>query len=129
MNELEVGTDSRRCGGWSVAGQERVGGECDFLMPTGKRGVEELEEASETEQWVGAAFRGEGDGGSPFENVAVVVRDLQEDFRVSNRHGLTGGTLSVSGRSVGEVDAKGESGIVLKHSVVRAGVEQAPVGS
>ena len=123
MNEFELGNDSRQRGSRSVAGQERVGGECDFLMFAAKRGVEELEEAGETEQRVGAAFGGEGDGGSPFENVAVVVRNLQEDFRVSNRHGLAGRSLSVSGRSFGQVNAEQVRVIGVKDRVVRACIE------
>jgi hypothetical protein len=43
-----------------------------------------------------AAFGSECDGGSPFNAVAVVVGELQEDFGVAHRHGLAGGSLSAS---------------------------------
>ena len=59
-----------------MAGDEAVWCEGDFFRFTEKRGVEELEEAGEAEQWVSASFGGEGDVGSPFENFAVVVGEL-----------------------------------------------------
>ena len=74
---IEIGGGSAWCeGGWCLAGDEAVGGEGDFFRFTEERGVEELEEAGEVEQWVSASFGGEGDGGSPFEDFAVFVGEL-----------------------------------------------------
>lgn len=64
VNELiEVGGESVWCEG-------------GFFRFTEERGVEELEEAGGVEQWVGASFGGEGDGGLSFEDFAVVVGEL-----------------------------------------------------
>jgi hypothetical protein len=65
---------------WCLAGEEGIGDEHDFFLFAEKRGVEELEEAGEAEQWVSASFGGEGDGGSPFEDFAVVVGELPSGF-------------------------------------------------
>ena len=79
VNEMvHIGRESAWWGRWCLAGDESVGGEGDFFRFTEKRGVEELEEASEAEQWVRASFGGEGDGGSPFEDFAVFVGELQD---------------------------------------------------
>ena len=125
---IKIGRGLRQRGGGRVAGQQRVGSERHFLMFAGERGVEELEEACETQQRMSAAFWGEGDGGSPFEDVAVVVGKLQEDFGVTHSHDLAGGSLSGSRRSVGQVNAECASRIVFKDCVIGTGVEQAVIG-
>ena len=126
---IEIGLDSAWCeGGWCLAGDETVGGECDFFRFTEKRGVEELEEAGEAEQWVSASFGGEGDRGRPFEDFAIVIGELQVDFGVSNRHGLAGDALGGSSRSVGQIDAEQRGVIGMEDGVVRTRVEQATIG-
>ena len=125
---IEIGRGLRQRGGGRVAGQQRVGSERHFLMFAGERGVEELEEARETQQRMSAAFGGECDGGSPFEDVAVVVGELQEDFGVTQGYDLAGGSLSGSCRSVRQVDAECASRIVFKDGVIGTGVEQAVIG-
>ena len=121
---IEIGRVSRGCGGHQTVGCQR-----DFFKLAAEVGVEELQETGEAKQRVSASFGGEGDGGSPFEDVAVVVGELQEDFGVLHRHGLPGHTLRGSGRSAGQVDAETKSGFVLKDGVIRAGVEQTVIGS
>ena len=121
---VDIGSVSR-CRGW----HQTVGSQRDFFKLAAEVGIEELQETGEAEQWVSASFGGEGDGGSPFEGLAVVVGELQEDFGVLHRHGLPGHSLRGSGRSAGQVDAETKSGFVLKDGVIRAGVEQTVIGS
>ena len=77
VNEMvDIGRVSAWWDRWCLAGDEAVGDERDFFCFTEKCCVEELEEAGEAEQGVSASFGGEGDGGSPFEDFAVVVGEL-----------------------------------------------------
>ena len=126
---VDIGSGLRQRGGGRVAGQQRVGSERHFLMFAGERGVEELEKARETQQRMSAAFGGEGDGGSPFEDVAIVVGELQEDFGVTHGHDLAGGSLRGRCWSVRQVHAECASRIVFKDGVIGTGVEQAVIGS
>ena len=124
VNEMiDIGRVSRCCG-W----HQPVGCQRDLFQFTEKRRVEELEKTGEAEQWVSASFGGEGDGGSPFEAVAIVVGELQEDFRVTHGHGLAGHALSGAGGCVAQVDAEQRSIVGVEVRVVRACIEQSVIG-
>ena len=127
---VDIGRDSAWCERRGcLTGDEAVGGERDLFQFTEKRRVEELEKTGEAEQWVSASFGGEGDGGSPFENLAVVVGKLQEDFSIPHGHDLADDSLSIAGWGLGQVNAEEGRIVDVEYCVVRAGVEQAAIGS